>query len=47
MFWAKSHSTVQHLTIAPPAPQYVHALRARGLESKVVIFPEDTHALDK
>ncbi|GAQ80280.1 Dipeptidyl aminopeptidase [Klebsormidium nitens] len=27
--------------------QYVHALRARGLESKVVIFPEDTHALDK
>ncbi|OAE21003.1 hypothetical protein AXG93_2024s1160 [Marchantia polymorpha subsp. ruderalis] len=27
--------------------QYVQALRARGLEVKVIIFPEDMHAIDR
>lgn len=27
--------------------QYAHALRAQGLEVKVVFFPEDNHAVDK
>jgi acylaminoacyl-peptidase len=29
------------------ALQYISALRARGVETRVVVFPEDTHALDK
>ncbi|KAL3679424.1 hypothetical protein R1sor_022380 [Riccia sorocarpa] len=27
--------------------QYIQALRSRGLEVKVIVFPEDTHALDR
>lgn len=27
--------------------QYVQALRAQGLEVKVILFPEDVHAIDR
>jgi acylaminoacyl-peptidase len=27
--------------------RYVDALRARGIKARVLVFPDDTHALDK
>ena len=27
--------------------QYVHALKARGLKVKIIVFPEDAHPIDR
>ena len=27
--------------------EYYHILRSRGVKTKVLLFPEDTHAIDK